>query len=235
MMNPTSTLTKLEVVNRVLQESGERAVSTTIENSAATKACNMLYSAMTAVNNELPWEDLISVLPLNHNTITTESTYVVGGFTGYALPNVVDVIRLHETATNKSINYAEWTRLSSKAFAAGVPTAWTFFHTLLFTYPNATTPANYTVTFKRNVPVPVDDSDVFTAPDYLVELYIKRLLLQFAQRHTGYAQLAGAVLQEYILELQNYANKYKITPKSLRTSGSYDTTSPSSSFVGTQS
>lgn len=217
-------ITKLEVINRVLQEAGERAVSSTTESSAALKVSGMLYSVLNLVNVELPWDDLLRTETLNSPNITTSaSPAILNNLVGYKLGEggILQVVQVHNTATNIPVMYAEWHTLQNLGYAVSdTPSAWTYHRGRLYTYPQVTTPSrsNYAVLFTGGVPVPADDSDEFEAPDYLVELYIKRLLFQFAQRHIGNLQFTTAIYQEYATELLKYAEWYKTTPVSLRSS-----------------
>lgn len=236
-LNPVSRLSKLDVVNRVLQEAGERTVSAITDNTAAWKVAGMLYSCISIVNDELPWEELIVNKALNDADITTEnSTSVLNNLLGYNLSptvsDLVEVVYLHNSTTNKPVNYLEWHRMQGLGYAtATAPEYWTYYRGLLFTYPEilVANRGSFMTAFTGSVDVPVLDSDRFSAPDYLIELYIKRLLYQFSQRHLANNNLTVAVYQEYVTELQKYAAKYKITPKTIRTGLSI----PDTNFIGT--
>ena len=222
-LTPISTLTKLDVVNRILQEVGERTVSAITDNTPSWKVAGLLYSAINVVNNELPWEELIQNILISDATVET-SVVVLNGLAGYnfgaSASNILEIISVFHSVTKKPVKYMEWHNVMIKGFAqAATTTHWTFYRGLLYTYPQIllANRDDYIVTYTGSVSVPDGDTDLFAAPDYLVELYIKRLLFQFITRHVGNPQLALPVQQEYVVELEKYAAKYKITPKTLRT------------------
>lgn len=239
---PVSTLTKLDVINRVLQEAGERPVDSVLDNGASWKVAGLLPSAISQVNEELPWEELFVNKLLDDASITTEqSISVLNNFIGYRLESdysdLVDVLYLQNNVTSKPVQYREWFKFLPLTYSvAELATQYTYFRGLLYTYPQLTEEARgaYSVGYLGSVKPPVEDSDTFAAPDYLVELYIKRLLYQFSQRHLNNTDLTNLVFQEYVSELQKHSARYNTLPKTLRSGYSVPNASVATTSIPSQ-
>ena len=221
--------TKLELLNRVLLEVGERTVAVSQETSASRKVLGMLYSALTFVNLELPWVELeqhsiLSVLDV------VES---FNGLVGYTIPGSPQHVKSLFHTGSHPVMFADWTDICYKSPYVAAPELWAYSAGVVYTYPIIVTAdrVDYVVSYNRAVPVPDDDDDDVNAPDYLIELYIKHLLYQFSQRHLNNKDLAASVLQEYLLDLYRLSSMYKVQPRSVRTSvGGH--TNPSFGLVG---
>ena len=222
--------TKLELLNRVLLEVGERTVAASQETSASRKVLGMLYSALTFVNLELPWVEL------EQHDVLSELDVVesFNGLVGYVVPGNPQYIKSLFHTNSHPVMFADWTDICYKTpYTAVITEFWSHCAGVVYTYPVivAANRDDYVVSYNRAVVVPDDDDDNVDAPEYLIELYVKHLLYQFSQRHLNNKDLATSVLQEYLLDLYRLSSTYKVQPRSIRTSmGGH--TNPSFGLVG---
>ena len=217
---PVSVSTKLQLLNRVLLESGERRVDTSADNTAVIKLATLLQSCLDFVNDELPWAELTAYLDTQGATAYTDPL-VMGGASGYRLPSASynKALDVYDVTTGCYVPYVIPTDMQSYS---EMPPKWTTFMGCVFIRPSTRCLIYYT-----NKPtVPILDGDTFAAPEYLVDLYAKRALALYASRHLGDYDLAEAVKLEYYEEIMRHASVYSRVPTSARN------TNPGSDYKG---
>lgn len=206
-----SVTTKLEFVNKVLLQAGERRVTTTSDNTSASKVTASIQSSMNFVNSELPWQELITYAsyPLD-GTLHTD-TNIMGGVLGMRIPSASYLRVLDVYDTNKQ-SYVPYLQPVTLQRYTGSAPKWTIYMGLIFVRPVT----ECAVFYVRRPTVPSSDNAVFAAPEYLVDLYIKRSLISFVSRQLGDVDLVNAVRAEYIEELIKLSTSYTEVPSSVR-------------------
>lgn len=206
-----SLTTKIEYVNKVLLQAGEREVTTTSDNTAANKVTASIQSSMNFVNSELPWQELVSYVTYPTDGTAHSDLNIMGGVTGMRIPTA-SYLRVLDVYNTDAQGYVPYLQPVTLQRYTGSAPKWTNYMGLIFVRPAITCAVFYV----RRPTVPVFDDDVFEAPEFLVDLYVKRSLITFAARQLGDADLVNAVRAEYLEELMKLSTSYAEVPSSVR-------------------
>lgn len=203
-MNQSSTVTLLELVNRVLLNTGEQPVRTVTETVAAKRAMNSVKRAVTDIMLLGEWTFARAIVtPTGWDDVTQTMTH--------SLNQVEDV-----WVDNLLLRHETWQVHAQSHVDVGTPQCWVqvnYETVRLAPYPDTSTKGLVRlVGYKYPTPM-VLDTDVPEVPDVFVDALVSRATGAFLIRHLGDPGLGNQFNNEFEVSLQQLRDTDRGVPR----------------------